>query len=181
MKPMQRFADKGRTPKKKPDERATYEPVMVAPRHGRQVLPMAKRDCGGCTVCCTILAVNGMTEAGEPCKNQCEAGCAIYAERPRPCRSFDCLWRLGVGEEDDRPDKSGVMFTPPRFSQMTQGAVSAAMETTAGAAEGPGIAQVIADIRATGVGVAIVPPVVDGEKQTRRYLPPYKIAQKIQL
>jgi Fe-S-cluster containining protein len=37
------------------------------------------------------------------------ARCSIYADRPAACREYISLWREGVGEVQDRPDKSGII------------------------------------------------------------------------
>lgn len=66
------------------------------------------RECGDCTVCCTVMSVEDVTEANTPCKNQCEAGCAVYEDRPHPCKVYSCYWRLGCGPEEARPDRCGV-------------------------------------------------------------------------
>lgn len=74
------------------------------------------RSCGECTACCWSLRIDCDALQKEPfCK--CEhvldgKGCAIYNDRPKPCRDFVCSWineptRLA---EEDRPDKSGVIF-----------------------------------------------------------------------
>jgi hypothetical protein len=71
------------------------------------------RHCGECKVCCTVMAV---TEIEKPlrtdCKHLCEIGCGIYSERPESCQTFECMWLQGhIGNEDQRPEKLGVMFT----------------------------------------------------------------------
>ena len=42
------------------------------------------------------------------------ARCSIYDDRPACCRDYVCLWREGHFDEDDRPDKSGIIahFSP---------------------------------------------------------------------
>ena len=38
-------------------------------------------------------------------------GCSRYAFRPESCRSWSCLWRVGLFDaESDRPDKRGLVF-----------------------------------------------------------------------
>lgn len=37
-------------------------------------------------------------------------GCGIYRSRPGVCRSFRCGWLDGLGGEQDRPDRLGVMW-----------------------------------------------------------------------
>ena len=69
------------------------------------------RDCGSCTACCTVLAVDKpemQKEAGVPCRH-CASGCAIYDTRPQLCRDYYCGWRqLPILDEEWRPDRSGV-------------------------------------------------------------------------
>jgi hypothetical protein len=70
------------------------------------------RDCGGCTVCCTVMAIDKpeiQKEAGATCRHCTNAGCAIYAARPSLCRDYHCGWRqLPILDESWRPDRSGV-------------------------------------------------------------------------
>src|SRR5580692_5396384 len=42
------------------------------------------------------------------------ARCSIYGDRPACCKSYQCLWREGFFNDEDRPDKSGVIahFSP---------------------------------------------------------------------
>lgn len=71
------------------------------------------RECGGCTVCCYI---GGVPELKKPphhaCPHVTAKGCGIYGQkiRPKTCNTFRCAWLRGIGSEDDRPDKSGVML-----------------------------------------------------------------------
>lgn len=71
------------------------------------------RDCGGCTVCCTVMTINKpeiQKESGIPCRHCKQTGCAIYDSRPPVCRSWYCAWRtVDIFDADWRPDKSGVM------------------------------------------------------------------------
>ncbi len=69
------------------------------------------RQCGGCTACCTMLAIDKpdiQKEAGVTCRH-CASGCAIYETRPQLCRDFHCGWRqLPILDDSWRPDLSGV-------------------------------------------------------------------------
>jgi hypothetical protein len=71
------------------------------------------RECGACTVCCTVLAEN---ELRKPMRCACEhvraGGCGIYEIRPTGCREFHCLWLRGAlpAEESQRPDHLGVLL-----------------------------------------------------------------------
>lgn len=73
------------------------------------------RSCGGCSACCTELGVVGgdlRKMPGDECPNCVPGkGCAIYAQRPQPCRNFHCLWLSLDGLDDSwRPDRSRIMF-----------------------------------------------------------------------
>ena len=70
------------------------------------------RTCGGCTVCCTVMAIDKpeiQKEAGVTCRHCAPSGCAIYQTRPPLCREYHCGWRqLPMLDESWRPDRSGV-------------------------------------------------------------------------
>ena len=71
---------------------------------------MAKRQCGDCTLCCTVLRVPEFSKPEmQPCKH-CAVGCTIYVDRPRSCRDFNCAWLMGDMDDDMRPDKSHVLI-----------------------------------------------------------------------
>lgn len=69
------------------------------------------RQCGGCEVCCYIAEVKDVNKSAfQKCKHQCD-GCAIFgkSERPQVCVDFECMWLRGYGNENDRPDKNGLL------------------------------------------------------------------------
>lgn len=72
---------------------------------------MPVRSCGGCTACCYTHAVGELDKWELTACASCTAdGCAIYASRPRSCGSFFCTWIVSeIGNEDERPDKVGVV------------------------------------------------------------------------
>lgn len=79
-------------------------------------LSAARRECGSCTSCCTLLEVEAVgTSVNEWCKH-CEAGkgCTIYDDRPQMCRSFSCAWLQGHLGDDWFPETSGLVV---HFSQ----------------------------------------------------------------
>ena len=84
------------------------------------------RDCGACTVCCTVLALEALDKpAGVAC-SYCEKGCTIHSTRPSACREFYCAWRmLEIFSDAWRPDLSGVLAQledddiPAQFEQKT--------------------------------------------------------------
>jgi hypothetical protein len=78
-------------------------------QHGKKLPP---RECGECTACCEAIGVDAL---GKPpncrCEHQTNSGCGCYESRPDDCRYWFCCWRLGWGNDADRPDKSGVLLT----------------------------------------------------------------------
>jgi hypothetical protein len=36
--------------------------------------------------------------------------CSIYETRPEACRAYSCAWLHGLGAEQDRPDKCGILI-----------------------------------------------------------------------
>ncbi len=70
------------------------------------------RECGACSACCHRL---GVPEIEKPAQTLCphlhEKGfsCTIYAQRPHSCAVYACSWLRGMGDDEDRPDKSGVL------------------------------------------------------------------------
>lgn len=91
------------------------------------------RTCGDCQACCEVQAVQ---ELGKPystkCQYQCGSGCQIYAHRPKSCQEYACLWRIGYGSDDDRPDKLGVIFGLNGDSITDEGAWVDLYETRSG-------------------------------------------------
>jgi hypothetical protein len=73
----------------------------------------AERECGDCSLCCTLLRVDALRKlGGVDCVHQDVAGpgCAIHARRPGICRRYACLWRRGSLDVDDRPDRLGAVL-----------------------------------------------------------------------
>ena len=72
------------------------------------------RDCGSCNVCCVSLTIDDpelQKLQGYRCRNALpDNSCAIYPNRPRTCRDFNCGWRLLKWVRQTlRPDLSGVL------------------------------------------------------------------------
>jgi hypothetical protein len=96
--------------------RAASGPVDVA-----EIEPeRPSRRCGTCRVCCRLPELPAL---GKPLDVVCrhvnsddrsEAGCSVFgsAARPQVCGQFKCGWLLGLGGENDRPDKLGVLMQP---------------------------------------------------------------------
>lgn len=73
---------------------------------------MSNRECGECTACCFTHPVADLEKpAGQLCQH-CEVGrrCGIYTQRPPNCRDYQCQWLMGVGSEECRPDRTGVVL-----------------------------------------------------------------------
>ena len=71
------------------------------------------RECGGCTACCKIMAIDELKKPPSVWCPHCEIakGCQIYADRPQDCRNFRCLWLDDERLPDAmRPDKTKVVL-----------------------------------------------------------------------
>ena len=57
---------------------------------------VAGRECGSCTLCCKVAAVEEVSKPNGIWCSHCVAGkrCTIYQTRPPSCRSFYCQWML---------------------------------------------------------------------------------------
>lgn len=80
-----------------------------------QVLLVAGRECGPCSLCCKVLTIEFMNPpkpGGRWCQH-CRPGngCAIWQDRPKGCIDFHCDWRRNPLLGDDwRPDRAGFMI-----------------------------------------------------------------------
>lgn len=68
-------------------------------------------ECGECTLCCTLCAVEDIDKAaGIECIN-CSDKCDIYENRPQGCRDFNCAYvQMPQVNIAMRPDNCGVVF-----------------------------------------------------------------------
>jgi hypothetical protein len=84
----------------------------VTPEAAQVGGPSAARECGACSLCCTLLRVDELAKlGGTPCVHQRAAGgCGIYARRPGVCRAYRCLWLDGGLRTEDRPDRLGAVL-----------------------------------------------------------------------
>lgn len=77
------------------------------------------RKCGECTACCTTLAIEELRKpVNVACPHVCATGCQIYPERPQTCQDFLCTWRMGLGDDSMRPDRSGFLLTNQTSAQL---------------------------------------------------------------
>ncbi len=63
------------------------------------------RQCGKCTMCCTILGVDDPPHLTKPPDVKCQhctpgKGCMIYERRPRKCQNFYCQWLVDSTLDD---------------------------------------------------------------------------------
>lgn len=75
----------------------------------------AKRECGSCTLCCKVLRIKELDKPrGKWCTHaQKSRGCAIYADKPKSCADFECVWLCNNNNlpEEFRPDKIHGVLT----------------------------------------------------------------------
>lgn len=88
-----------------------------------------RRSCGDCVACCTYLRVSELEKPGlTACPHATmpeqpngklvyigaskDGNCRLHGtpRKPSPCRDYACLWLAGYGEEEDRPDRCGVLI-----------------------------------------------------------------------
>ena len=73
------------------------------------------RACGPCDLCCRLPSIDWpeYPELHKPAGAYCKhcipggGGCAIHPDRPIHCASFQCLWLMGFGPDELRPDRIG--------------------------------------------------------------------------
>lgn len=87
---------------------------------------MTDRTCGECYRCCVAFGIRELKKhQDQACRHfdgrYPTARCSIYADRPAACRQYTCLWRDGLFDDEDRPDKSGVIA---HCDQLNEGGVS---------------------------------------------------------
>ena len=79
------------------------------------VAATSDRNCGGCTLCCKLLAVPAIDKPrGQWCKHCTPGqGCKIYEQRPEVCRDWNCGWQIWpwLGEEW-HPLRCGIVINP---------------------------------------------------------------------
>ena len=76
--------------------------------------------CGECRQCCKTLYINedGLTKPSHQWCNHCDqsAGCMIHWKRPKPCRTYECIWLKSQKTDTPmstelRPDKTHVVLS----------------------------------------------------------------------
>ncbi len=78
-----------------------------------------QRRCGDCQLCCRLMPAPMFNKpADQRCQHQRHGkGCAIYAQRPFPCRVWLCGWLMNDDTADQRrPDRAHYLIDPsPEF------------------------------------------------------------------
>lgn len=76
--------------------------------------PGGPRTCGPCDLCCRLPSIDWpeFPELHKPADANCRQlvrgqGCRIHADRPMHCAAFQCLWLMGFGPDELRPDRIG--------------------------------------------------------------------------
>jgi hypothetical protein len=120
-----------------------------------------RRHCGGCTVCCTSLAIpagivaEDAKPAGKPCPKLQGGGCGIYGRRPKTCVRFACAWlRDKSWPLAWRPDQCGLMCLRELLELTTPAA--AVYEVRPHALGRPEAAEVLAALQRTTAAVAVI-------------------------
>jgi hypothetical protein len=79
-----------------------------------EILTVAGRSCGECTLCCKLLLVEELAKPRDLWCTHCKPGrgCLIYHSRPTDCKTFHCgyLMRAELGEEW-KPNKCKIVLT----------------------------------------------------------------------
>lgn len=93
--------------------------------HATAVKALApKDDCGECRACCITPYIDkGFRDAPKASHTPCEwcdkeVGCLVHFNRPKACRSFECLWLKSqqsnrIMPPEMRPDRCGVILSGP--------------------------------------------------------------------
>lgn len=115
------------------------------------------RDCGECKACCVVFDVPSLAKpAGQKCAHLCPSGCAQYASRPDACRDYRCAWLDGLGEEEHRPDRIGLVLDV-QAATGKRGFVRAT-ETMPGASRDPVGKAVLDEIARGGASIVVQSP-----------------------
>jgi Fe-S-cluster containining protein len=79
------------------------------------------RTCGTCVACCIWTEIKEINKPSMvPCQHLKEGAvagkssqnCTIYEGKPAACKEYFCSWIAGYGEEEDQPNRCGVLIDP---------------------------------------------------------------------
>ena len=76
------------------------------------------RNCEDCNMCCKLPSIPNIKKDYEWCSN-CDIGigCKIYDKRPKKCKDFYCLWKIGSFPKNLKPNKVGFFGTMDKILQ----------------------------------------------------------------
>jgi hypothetical protein len=99
---------------------AEFSPRLASREYNLTPAKRGERQCGGCTMCCKLLAVVELEKpAGKWCQHCSKGvGCQVYHVRPETCQQFDCLWLIGAAPDQCRPDKSKCVLSTTGEGQL---------------------------------------------------------------
>ncbi len=119
--------------------------------------------CGTCTACCKVYSIPEMKKPAGPWCGYCTVGegCRIYAERPKRCKEFECIWLESQRREDPlehldpalRPDRCKTVFVSTSNPRVISATIM-----RAGAHREPMVADLIRFMTHDGFGVAVGTP-----------------------
>ncbi len=72
------------------------------------------RQCGDCTLCCKVMAIEQLAKPASTWCPHCKPGrgCLVYDRRPAECRAFNCLWLVDARFGPHwKPAKSKMVLT----------------------------------------------------------------------
>ena len=72
------------------------------------------RQCGDCTLCCKVMAIEQLAKPASTWCPHCKPGrgCRIYPDRPEECGAFSCVWLVNeLLEEHWKPSRSKLVLT----------------------------------------------------------------------
>lgn len=75
------------------------------------------RQCGSCYACCIYLGIEELNKRPSVTCTHLdgslgpETRCSIYKTRPHACSRYKCAYLNGFGNDQDRPDKTGLLIT----------------------------------------------------------------------
>jgi len=71
------------------------------------------KECGSCSLCCKLVPVKEIEKPRNTwCEHCTKPGCAIYADRPRSCVKWSCVWLLSDLPESLKPRVCHVVIDP---------------------------------------------------------------------
>jgi hypothetical protein len=84
-------------------------------------------------------------------------GCKIYESRPIDCKTFECAWLRGVGEEEDKPNLRKVVLDYVNKPGLPTSGLAQLWETTEGSLASRYARETVRKLIEGGVVVTCVP------------------------